>query len=248
MSGNTQLIISAGMPRAGSGWYYNLTHDLVAESRGQNARLIRKKFHLQRLLTEVNCNMSTLKPYRLIPVYIPVLFGNTYVIKTHAGPTNFTKLLMGRRMVKACYIYRDPRAAMLSAYEYGQKGIINKRPNEFSQLDSLESAAEFIDFYIMVWEAWSQCEGVLVVQYENFVANYDFELDRLRNFLQRDIQAQTANKIIERYRPEKGGAARTGIHFSQGEPERFRRVFSRSQLEKFTELFSPKLAAMGYTE
>ena len=35
------IILSAGMPRAGSGWYFNLMHDLITNSGGQNARQIR---------------------------------------------------------------------------------------------------------------------------------------------------------------------------------------------------------------
>ena len=97
------------MPRAGSGWYYNLVHDLVVASGGQNARSIREQFRLQRFLTEVNCNISTLKPYRLMPVLFPALLGNKYVIKTHAGPTSFTRWMLRKQMIKTIYIYRDPK-------------------------------------------------------------------------------------------------------------------------------------------
>ena len=54
------IILSVGMPRAGSGWYYNLTNDLILATGGQDARQIRKKYHLGRILTEVNCNIGTL--------------------------------------------------------------------------------------------------------------------------------------------------------------------------------------------
>ena len=81
------LIISAGMPRAGSGWCYNLIHDLVVAGGAQDARVIRQKYHLQRILTEVNCNISTLRINRILPVMVPVLMGNKFAIKTHAGPS-----------------------------------------------------------------------------------------------------------------------------------------------------------------
>jgi hypothetical protein len=31
------LVLSAGMPRAGSGWFYNLTHDLLLANGAQDA-------------------------------------------------------------------------------------------------------------------------------------------------------------------------------------------------------------------
>ena len=40
---NNQLVLSVGMPRAGSGWYYNLTQDLVIASGGVNTKEIRAK-------------------------------------------------------------------------------------------------------------------------------------------------------------------------------------------------------------
>ena len=91
------IILSVGMPRAGSGWYYNLTNDLVVASGYQDGRQIRKRYHLQNILTEVNCNIGALTPRRLLAVLLPSLMGNTFVIKAHAAPTPFALrlILMG---------------------------------------------------------------------------------------------------------------------------------------------------------
>jgi hypothetical protein len=123
------IILSVGMPRAGSGWYYNLTHDLVTASGGQNARQVRKRYHLQKILTEVNCNIGVLTVRRLSAVLIPSLLGNTFVIKAHAGPTPFALGLIRAGWLRPAYIYRDPRDAMLSAYDNGQKAL-KKGPPE----------------------------------------------------------------------------------------------------------------------
>lgn len=245
---NPKLIVSAGMPRAGSGWYYNLVHDLVVASGGQNSRSIREKYQLQYFLTEVNCNISTLKPIRLIPVMFPTFLGNKFVVKTHAGPTSFSRWSLDKNWVKTIYIFRDPRAAMLSAFEYGQKGLENNRPNAFSHLDTLDAAAKFIDFYIDIWEAWLKIEGVMIVRYEDFVADYRAECERLADYLGLDIEQGEAEKVLEKYRPGQGDPMQFGTHFSQGEPERFRRIFSPTQLEYFTKMFTPRLQRMGYME
>jgi len=44
------IILSIGMPRAGSGWYYNLTNDLMLSSGAQDPRLIRQRYYLQNVL------------------------------------------------------------------------------------------------------------------------------------------------------------------------------------------------------
>lgn len=242
----SELILSAGMPRAGSGWHYNLIHDLVVARGGQDARSVRKKYHLQRFLTEVNCNISTLKPIRLLPVLIPSLLGNRYTIKTHAGPTSLTHSLINRDVMSVTYIFRDPRAAMLSAYEYGQRQKVKGRWNAFSHLNTLESAAEFIHFYVKIWERWVTMDDVLVVRYENLVSNFDLEVERLLDFLSLDPAREYYRQILDKYRPEMGDVKRKGTHFSKGQIERFRSEFTPLQLEKYSTMFQSSLESMGY--
>lgn len=240
------LIISAGMPRAGSGWHYNLVHDLVVANGGQNARSIRERYHLQNFLTEVNCNISTLKFNRLFPVLIPTWFGNQYVIKTHAKPTDFTRWLISNGKVDTIYIYRDPRAALLSAYEYGKQGLVKNRPNAFSHLTSLDEAAKFMNFYVEVWETWFTFNNVLIVRYEDLIVNYHAERKRLVEYLNLDFNKNIAAQVFDPYEPGQGNLERIGTHFSKGEAERFRQVFTPSQLERYSDLFASVLQPMGY--
>ena len=240
------LIISAGMPRAGSGWYYNLVHDLVVSSGGQDAREIRKQYFLQQLLTEVNCNISTLSILRITPVLFPTLFGNKFAIKTHAGPTSSVHSFIRRQQIYVVYIYRDPRAALLSAYEYGQRAAENMRPNAFSHLNTLDKAADFINFYVSIWEAWSRLEEVLSLRYEDLISNYRGEIEKTAHFLDLDLDRESSSSVIEEYQPGRGDPDQIGTHFSQGEAERFRRAYSTDQLAKYTHLFEPALVRMGY--
>ena len=115
------IILSVGMPRAGSGWHYNLVHDLMKTTGCADTREIREKYRLQSILTEVNCNIGVLSARRLGMVAIPALMGNTFVIKAHAGPTTTSRFLQSLGLLRITYIYRDPRDAMLSAFEYGQR-------------------------------------------------------------------------------------------------------------------------------
>jgi len=54
------IVLSVGMPRAGSGWHYNLVHDLMKITGCADARDIRERYRLQDILTEVNCNIGVL--------------------------------------------------------------------------------------------------------------------------------------------------------------------------------------------
>ena len=82
------IILSAGMPRAGSGWHYNLVHDLMAVTGCDDARDIRAKYHLENILTEVNCNIGVLSLRRLALVTRPALARPR--ARHYAGPARQT--------------------------------------------------------------------------------------------------------------------------------------------------------------
>ena len=177
------IVLSVGMPRAGSGWHYNLIHDLMQAKGCADVRDIRSRFHLETILTEVNCNIGVLSTRRLALVSIPALLGNTFVIKAHAGPTSASRLLSVAGLLQVTYIYRDPRDAMLSAFDFGERARIKGRPNAFSHLTDFDKSMAFITDYIRIWEMWMREKNVLIARYEDLVTNYDEESRRLADYL-----------------------------------------------------------------
>jgi hypothetical protein len=240
------IILSVGMPRAGSGWYYNLTHDLVTAGGGQNARQIRQRFHLHKILTEVNCNIGALTARRLLAVLIPSLVGNTFVIKAHAGPTPYARRLMQAGWLRTAYIYRDPRDAMLSAYDNGQKASQKGRPNAFSHLVDFETSVAFMQDYVRISEAWLDCNQALHTRYESLVGDYDLEANRLVTYLNLDRQASAIQAVIDQYRPEQARSDQKGLHFNKGIAGRFRNKMSPEQQQVLVEKFGKYLERLGY--
>ena len=235
------LILSVGMPRAGSGWHYNLIHDLTVAAGGQDARQIRERYRLTHLLTEVNCNLGTLAVPRLVPVLIPSLLGKTFAIKLHAGPRPLARLCIRLGLISPTYIYRDPRAALLSAYESGQRG-----GSAFKHLQRFEDAVAFMRPYLHIWEAWLAVPQTLTVRYEDLLANYDAEIDRLLAHLRLSPSDPDLTAVIAQYRPGQSSSQDKGLHFHKGQPERFREIFTPAQLAAANQAFQPFLDKMGY--
>ena len=240
------IVLSVGMPRAGSGWYYNLTHDLICAAGGVEARQIRRRFRLGRVLTEVNCNIGALTPPRLLAVLPPALLGNTFAIKAHAGPTRFALALIRSGMMRATYIYRDPRDALLSAFDYGQRALRSGRANAFSRLTDFETAVDFMLPYLKIWADWSACQHVLHVRYEDLLTGYDQEIQRLVSFLGIDSGDPGVKAVSEGYRPGGAGAEQKGLHFNIGQIGRFRQALTGGQQETLQRAFGPYLERMGY--
>lgn len=239
------IVLSVGMPRAGSGWHYNLVHDLMKTTGCVDAREIREKYGLQNILTEVNCNIGVLSARRLGMVAIPALMGNTFVIKAHAGPSAASRLLRSLGLLRITYIYRDPRDAMLSAYDYGQRALQKGRPNAFSHLTDFQKSLSFIMEYVRIWEKWTREKNVLIARYEDLLTDYSNESARLVSFLQLNGSSPDVQQVIESYRP---GAAegQQGLHFYKGKIGRFREAYSVEEQAILREKLSPYLVKMGY--
>ena len=240
------IVLSVGMPRAGSGWHYNLIHDLMETAGYIDARSLREKYRLQNILTEVNCNIGVLSLRRLGMVTLPALTGNDFVIKAHAGPTTTSRLLQSLGLLRITYIYRDPRDAMLSAFDYGQRALQNGRPNAFSHLTDFEKSLDFILEYVRIWEKWTSEKHALVARYEDLLTDYDSEVQRLVGYLKLDGSRPDVQKIVAKYRPGLAEEGQQGLHFFKGKIGRFRQAYTLEQQEVLKKQFGTYLSHMGY--
>jgi hypothetical protein len=240
------IVLCVGMPRAGSGWHYNLVHDLLRTTGCADARDIRRRFHLEGILTEVNCNIGVLSARRLARVSLPAILGHTFVIKAHAGPTAASRLLSALGVLRVTYIYRDPRDAMLSAYEYGQRALQKGQTNAFSDLVDFDRALAFITDYVKIWDKWMRTPNVCVTRYEDLLLNYGPEAARLAVFLGLQADGPQVQKVIADYRP--GNAeGQPGTHFVKGRIGRFQQAYTTQQQAILAERFAAALPRMGYS-
>jgi hypothetical protein len=238
------IVLSVGMPRAGSGWHYNLIHDLMKTTGCADARDIRERYRLQNILTEVNCNIGVLSARRLGMVALPGLI-NTFVIKAHAAPTNTSRLLSALGLLRITYIYRDPRDAMLSAYDFGQRALVKGRPNAFSHLADFEKSVDFMMEYVRIWEKWVKEKNVLIARYEDLLMNYEDESAKLAGFLNLDRSRPEVKAVIENYRPDSA-EGQQGLHYYKGRIGRFRESYNEEQKMVLKERLGAYLARMDY--
>ena len=240
------IVLSVGMPRAGSGWHYNIIHDLMEAAGYDEAREIREQYKLQNILTEVNVNIGVLSLRRLGMVMIPALMGKDFVLKAHAGPTIWSRTLAALGLLRIVYIYRDPRDAMLSAYEYGQRSIAKGRPNFFSRLTNFTETLDFMADYVVIWKDWMNEKRILTARYEDLLMNYDAEMERLLTYLELDSADEKFKTVIEEYRPGKAAADQQGLHFFKGKIGRYKEAYTSAEQTQMQERFGEALQDMGY--
>jgi hypothetical protein len=178
-------------------------------------------------------------------VMIPALLGKTFVIKAHAGPTISSRLLSALGLLRITYIYRDPRDAMLSAYDYGQRALAKGQPNAFSHLQDFQKSLEFMMDYIYIWDKWMQEKNILHARYEDLLTNYETESAHLVGYLKLDGGRPEVRAVIEQYRPGVGDGQQ-GLHFYKGKIGRFRDAYNQKQQAIMKDKLGAYLARMGY--
>ena len=238
------------MQKAGTAWYFNWTNDMLVAAGLDDVRAIRSRFHLERFMTEANCNIGTPTLRKLIPVSVPSIFGKSYVLKTHEGPTPSVTVMLKAGVLKATYICRDPRDVVVSVYDHGER---LRKANAvsatgFDRLETYDLAIDFVAERLLIWRAWADQSRALIVRYEQLTEDPLGECRRLAQHLGLELGEGTLAQIVNRYSSERASADKAPhpLHFNKGIVGRWRGVLSLTHAQLCEVRFEPYLTAMGY--
>ncbi len=240
------IVISAGMPKSGSAWYFNLINDVLVVAGCSDVRDIRERFGLDSILLHHNCNIGELNHKTMLPLLAPHNLGHTFVVKTHEAPTPFVQHLINEGTVKATYIFRDPRDVVLSAMDHGRRIRESGQYHTFADCETLEKTVGAVKQWLGIWEQWKSINGVLCIRYENLLQNAINELKRLIAFLGLDGKHIDAQNVIARYNKENLDHSKNDyLHFNEGIAERFRALMNPQELAYCRDQFGHSLEKMG---
>ena len=256
------IILSAGMQKYGTGWYWNMTNELLMAAGHPDAREIREKYQLHSLLTTKNCNVRRLDDQAIIELDRIRQQGHTFVVKTHRRPSKLVRKLMAEGRIRATYIYRDLRDVIVSALERGrvmrETGQLHGRhfyigpQKSFAKYHTVRGAILWARFRLLpVWKAWANCDGVLMTRYEDLHADTQGQLRRLADYLDLDVSEKQIETIAAAYDRSriKADISRAGhLHLNKGVTGRFKDVFSEEQQELCRRRLGRYLQMMGYLD
>jgi len=170
-----------------------------------------------------------------------------FVVKTHTHPTKFFETLIKHDFMKAIYIYRDPRDALLSAVDHGKK-ILQKEENHiFARMLDFETAFETVKGWIKVWEKWNGCRGVYLLRYEDLINNPEEQMKSIANYLNYKVSADHISTILKKYNKNNLDERKEDyLHFNKGVSNRYRQDMPDEHKMIFKEKLGEKLVQMGY--
>lgn len=242
------IILSAGMQKSGTGWYYNMTNDLLVAAGHHDARTIRRKYRLESVLKHSNCQLVNAHPITLLRLMVPHIAGQSFVIKTHSRPSAYIRRLMRLGVMRATYIYRDPRDVVLSALDHGAKIRQRGERHTFAHLEGVEDSIHYVKGLLKIWDNWMQTGYTLFVRYEDLKADPSHELRRLAEHLCLHVTKAQLHTIVDKYHSDRldDEDVKGSLHFNKGVTGRYRTHMSEQDLALCNEHFGSYLRQMGY--
>jgi Sulfotransferase domain len=243
------IVLSAGMQKSGTGWFFNLTNGLVAASGGDDTRELRTTSRrLGEVIQPHNCAIGPPTARKLAVLLGPHLRGRRFTVKTHGRPGTAVRALMTARALQATYQYRDLRDVVVSVLDHGSK-VKDFRPGDrMVAVKTVDDACRYVAELFPVWQAWTAIPGVFTVSYEALRAEPAAELRRLVDHLGLTVDEAAIAGVLERHPPGDGSAdwESDGLHFNKGQVGRFAEVLSRDDLDRCNVVLGDQLVAMGY--
>lgn len=242
------IVLSAGMPKSGTAWYFNLTNDLLVAAGYSDIRQIRERYRLQSVIRNQNGLIGRPNRYQLARLLVPHLLGERFVVKTHHYPTRGMRLLMSLQIMRPTYIYRDPRDAAVSALEHGERIRTAGQNHTFAELKSIEDVTRWLKHGpLKKWRQWIRRRDTLFVRYEDLLANPVGELERLAGFLSINISTELLSAIVARYEPASlDPELRKRLHYHKAVSGRFKQVLKPEHLELMRRELGEYVVEMGY--
>jgi hypothetical protein len=240
------FIISAGMPKSGSAYFYNLINDLIVEAGHSDARKIKEKFKLQEFMKWHNNQIGVLTILKLLKLWFLSIKEGAFVVKTHGGPIPVLKLFCLLGQIKIVYCYRDPRDVLLSAIDHGKRILSEGGNHTFAKMIKFEDALCAVKSYIKIWRQYKEMKNILMLKYEDVMESDIKTMKCIVEFLGLSVSDDKIQSILWKYDRRNPHGDRRGLHFNNPGIFRYKTEMSYTQRLLTTQVFRETLVRMGY--
>lgn len=240
------IVLSVGMPKSGSAYFYNIINALLVEAGNKDAGKIRAKHHLDELMKWRNNFVGILSFRKFIRLWLISLREGTFVVKSHAGPSRMVKIANKLGLLKIVYCYRDPRDVLLSAMDHGKKLKASGDDRFFATMVDFDSTLPHVQEWLDVWKLYAEIPGVLMVKYEDLIDDAVTVTKTIESFLGISISAEKRDDILWSFSKDNPNGYRAGMHLNKAQAQRFKTDMTQEQKTKFLGMFQTNLEVMKY--
>lgn len=240
------FVLSAGMPKSGSAYFYNVINSLVAETGGRDAREIKSQWRLEKLMKWYNNNVDLLSLTDLTKLWIISLISGKFTVKTHAKPNQVMKTGNSLNIYKVIYCYRDPRDAILSAIDHGKRISAKGETHTFAAIKDYNDAIILAKRWIDVWDNYKQMPNSLSLSYEYMIDNPISTTKKIEDFLDISVTDECRNSILWKYNKNNVNQLSDIMHLNKARTNRYKTEMPESIQQKCLNEFGSSIKEMGY--
>lgn len=241
------LTISAGMQKSGSAYFYTVINDLLTTSgSGVDARELKTRLNLDRLLQWHNNNIGALTPFKLYRLCTLASKHGNFVVKTHAGPNLLVRYLVRSGHLRIIYCYRDPRDVLLSSMDFGNVLLQQGESHTFARMTDFNKALKQVRAWLNTWNKFNTMPEVLSLRYEDMILEPVISCREIESFLNIRVTDEQRQAILWKYSRDNTDADRTGMHFNKAAVFRYKTEMNDEQRAACIDTFGKYLPAMGY--
>ena len=241
------LIISAGMQKSGSAYFYTVINEIIFETgRGKDARKIKNNRNLDDLMKMYNNNIGDLTLAKLIILWRISIQDGTFVVKTHSGPTLPARILSKLGLLRIVYCFRDPRDVLLSAIDHGKKILDSGENHTFASMVDFDKALQNVRAWLDIWKRYADMPEVLTVKYEEMIQDPVTVTKKIEEFLGVSVNPAKRQEILWKFSKDNFDGDRRGIHFNKAKIFRYKTEMTEGQKIKCGAEFGDYLKAMDY--
>ncbi|HQY52744.1 MAG TPA: sulfotransferase domain-containing protein [Ignavibacteria bacterium] len=240
------LVISSGMQKSGTAYFYNVLNDLLIESGAENVRKIKDEFSLGNILKDNNNNIDGISWKDLLKISVVSFKKGTFAVKTHYPNRRSFGILSNAGFLKIIYSYRDPRDVILSVIDHGKKLKESGETGSFTKMIELDDAVRNVKSWINDCKELSKKNNILKYSYEDFIKDPENILSKVSEFLKIEFSTKSVQEVLLRYNSSNPDMPKGRLHFNKGIVDRFKTEMSISDQNRVIETLGNEIVEMGY--
>ncbi len=247
------LIVSGGLQKSGSGWLYNILHDLLKLQYGYDSRKIKTIYSLEEFLIDDNNFVPKLNAQSAEALAKPLHEGKVIIIKTHNYPDisffNYMQKYHLMDKVKLLYSMRDPRDVVMSVIDHGKVQTDHPR---MSFAKNIKKGVMIVFDYLIKAEEWLINNNAVKIKYETLNENTLETIINLNTLLELGIDIEVIQTVVKYYDKnnmednESIEKSFDRIHFNKAKSFRYKEEMNNTDLELCNRFFNYYIQAMKY--
>ncbi|MBS1516540.1 MAG: sulfotransferase domain-containing protein [Bacteroidetes bacterium] len=240
------LIVSSGMQKSGTAYFYNILNDLIKSAGENDARILKEEYNLGKLLKWRNNNVDGISGKELLKLVLISRKKGIFAVKTHYANRRPFIYLLKLGIIKVIYSYRDPRDVILSAMDHGRKLLAAGDNSTFAKMTDTDEALKYVSSWIKDWKAFSKKDDIYKYKYEDLISDPERILDEVMNFIDINVSHEKVREILYRYNPDNPEMPGGRLHFNKAVIYRYKTEMSENDLMKINDAIGNEIINMGY--